>query len=70
MRKTYVPINEQISAVAAENLSKRELERKENRNIAEVIFDVVMHIALQNEAFRGHYERNTSLNQGKRRSSF
>jgi hypothetical protein len=53
LRKTCVPIDAQISAVAAENLSKRELERKENRNIAEVIFDVVRHIALQNEAFRG-----------------
>ena len=28
MRKTNVPINAQISAVAAENLSKRELEKK------------------------------------------
>ena len=41
------------------------MERKENRNIAEVIFDVVRHIALQNEVFRGYDERNTSLNQGK-----
>ena len=65
MRKTYVPINAKISAVAAENLSKRELEREENRNIAEVIFDVVRHIALQNEAFRGHDERKNLLNQGK-----
>jgi hypothetical protein len=65
LRKTCVPIDAQISAVAAENLSKRELERKENRNIAEVIFDVVRHIALQNEAFRGHDESNSSFNQGK-----
>ena len=65
LRKTQVPINAQISAVAAENLSKIELERKENRKIAEVIFDVIRHIAVQNAAFRGHDESNTSLNQGK-----
>lgn len=65
LRKTQVPINAQISAVAAEIFSKRELERKENRKIAEAIFDVIRQIAVQNEAFRGHDKSNTSLNQVK-----
>ena len=43
----------------------RENKKKENREIAEVIFDVIRHIAVQNEAFRGHDENKTSLNQGK-----
>ena len=64
-RKTHVPIIAQLSVVAAENLSRKEQERKENRGVAEVIFDVIRHIAVQNEAFRGHDEKPTSLNQGK-----
>ncbi|CAB4028101.1 zinc finger MYM-type 1-like [Paramuricea clavata] len=64
-RKTYVPINAQLSAVAAEDLSRRQQEKKENREVAEVIFDVVRHIILQNEAFGGHDEKDSSLNQGK-----
>lgn len=64
-RKTCVPINAQLSAVAAENISRKQQERKENREVAEVIFDVVRHLILQNEAFRGHDEKDSSLNQGK-----
>ena len=30
-----------------------------------VIIDVIRHISLQNEAFRGHNEKPTSENQGK-----
>ena len=43
----------------------RENKKKENWEIAEVIFDVIRHIAVQNEAFRGHDKSKTSLNQGK-----
>ena len=46
-------------------MSKIEAEKEENRKIVEVIFDVVRHISLQNEAFRGHDEKSASENQGK-----
>ena len=64
-RRTQTPINVQLSEAEALNASRKEQEKKENREIAAVIFDVVRHIALQNEAFRGHDEKSTSLNQGK-----
>ena len=64
-RRTLTPINVQFSEAEALNASRKEQEKKENREIAAVIFDVVRHIALQGEAFRGHDETSTSLNQGK-----
>ena len=46
-------------------ISKLEAEKKENQKVVEVIIDVIRHISLQNEAFRGHDEKPTSENQGK-----
>lgn len=64
-RKSNVPINVQLSNAEAARMSKFEAEKEENQKIVEVIFDVVRHISLQNEAFRGHDEKSASENQGK-----
>ena len=64
-RKSSMPINVQLSNAEAARMSKIEAEKEENRKIVEVIFDVVRHISLQNEAFRGHDEKSASANQGK-----
>ena len=64
-RKARIPINFQLSQEEASRMSKIEAEKEENRKIVEVIFDVVRHISLQNEAFRGHDEKSASENQGK-----
>ena len=60
-----VPVNVQLSEAEAIRASKREQEKKANRYIVQVIFDVVRHLALQNEAFRGRDESSSSLYQGK-----
>ena len=64
-RKSQVPVNVQLSEAEAVRASKREQEKEANRYIVQVIFDVVRHLALQNEAFRGHDESSSSLYQGK-----
>ena len=65
LRKTSIPINVQLSNAEAARISKLEAEKKENQKVVEVIIDVIRHISLQNEAFRGHDEKPTSENQGK-----
>ena len=52
-RRNQTPINVQLSEAEALNASRKEQEKKENREIVAVIFDVVQHIALQNDALRG-----------------
>ena len=65
LRKTSIPIHVQLSNAEAARISKLEAEKKENQKVVEVIIDVIRHISLQNEAFRGHDEKPTSENQGK-----
>ena len=64
-RKTAKPVNALLSEAEAANVSRRQKEKEENRHIVAVIFDVARHLALQNEAFRGHDETAASFNQGK-----
>ena len=45
-------------------ISKKEKEREENREIVRVIFDVIRHLAKQNNAFRGHDESDAAENRG------
>eukprot|EP00794_Sanderia_malayensis_P015570 gene15570-17146_t len=54
LRKTSIPINVQLFNAEAARISKLEAEKKENQKVVEVIIDVIGHISLQNEAFRGH----------------
>ena len=58
-------MNIQLSEAEAASVLRKEQEKRENREIAGLIFDVVRHIALQNESFRGHDEKSTSISQGK-----
>ena len=64
-RKTAKPVNALLSDAETANILRRQKEKEENRHIVAVIFDVARHLALQNEAFRGHDETVASFNQGK-----
>ena len=64
-RKSQIPVSVQLSEAEAVLTSKRQQERESNRHVVQIIFDVVRHLALQNEAFCGHDESSSSLYQGK-----
>lgn len=57
-------VHEQLVGSAQAAVSRKEKERKENRAIVEVIFDVIRHLAKQNSAFRAKDESMESMNQG------
>ena len=57
-------VHEQLVGSAQAAMSRKEKERKENRAIVEVIFDVIRHLAKQNSAFRAKDESMESMNQG------
>ncbi len=58
------PIDVQLVGAAQAAISRKEKEREENREVVRVIFDVIRHLAKQNNAFRGHDESDAAENRG------
>lgn len=54
-----------LSSAAAATESRLNEEKIKNRKILITLFDIVRHLALGNNAFRGHDETGTSSNAGK-----
>lgn len=55
----------QLSSAAEVAESRRTQEKNKNRKILATIFDIVRHLAVENNAFRGLNEDKTSTQQGK-----
>ena len=58
------PIDVQLVGAAQATIARKEKEREENGEIVRVIFDVIRHLAKQNNAFRGHDESDAAENHG------
>ena len=63
-RKGAKPVTQQINDAHIEQISQREIERCEDREVVKIIFDTVRHLAKQNIPFRGHNEKSDSENRG------
>ena len=57
-------VDEQLSDANVQRRCREELERQQNRKVAEIIFDCVRFLARQGLAFRGHLEDEESDNKG------
>jgi hypothetical protein len=57
-------VDEQLSDAIVQQRNREEIERKQNRKVAEIIFDCTRFLARQGLAFRGHLEDEESDNKG------
>lgn len=57
-------VDEQLSEANAQQRRREQVERQQNRKIAEIIFDCMRFLARQGLAFRGHSENDASDNKG------
>jgi hypothetical protein len=57
-------VDEQLNEANAQRRCREELERQQNRKVAEIIFDCLRFLAKQGLAFRGHLEDGESGNKG------
>ena len=57
-------VDEQMSEANAQQRSREQVERQENRKVAEIIFDCMRFLARQGLAFRAHSEDTASDNKG------
>jgi len=62
--KTDVPVSEQLGDQLKAEKSRKEVERKENREVVTILMDCLLFLAKQGLAFRGHTESSESSNRG------
>lgn len=64
VQRAAAGVDEQLSEANAQQRSREQVERQQNRKIAEIIFDCMRFLARQGLAFRGHSENDASDNKG------